>query len=75
MPVDYVDETIAALVRARENGLTLAECLALVRDTFAAPWSHDPQPHHWTGARAEAVTRIVKAAAEAGDEDARAVQA
>lgn len=39
---DITDDTIAALVAAREHGLTAGECAALVADVYAAPWSDTP---------------------------------
>jgi hypothetical protein len=36
---DHIDNLIEALVRAREVGVSRIECIALVRDVFAAPWS------------------------------------
>jgi hypothetical protein len=38
MSTDRTDDLIEALVRARESGMGRDKCVALVRDTFDAPW-------------------------------------
>ena len=35
---DITDWLIEKIVRAREEGLTLAYCHEIVRDVFTAPW-------------------------------------
>jgi excisionase family DNA binding protein len=70
---DRTDDLIAALVTAREAGMGLMECVALVGDVHKAPWSDDvfeqaecARDREWQKSTRQARRRQNAAAAPAG---------
>jgi len=68
---DAVDTLLAALVVARESGMSRTTAAHLVRDTWAAPWTNDPATIPRRGRRDENLRDAIMAEVHSDPSQAR----